>query len=96
MIQTNNIPVPPLIDQSNRLHAAWMDAIFSWPNDDSRDWALCEMLSVHACNLTLAHGNAIRHLIASGLESSALALLRAAHCGLPGSAATSPRASRLK
>jgi hypothetical protein len=76
---TETLSLIALLARSARLHAAWQEALSQPPLDEDSEISMRELLSLNACALALEHGEAIRELLAKGLESSALTLLRVQH-----------------
>ncbi len=68
-----------LLARSKQLYSAWQMALeVAWA-DEPVEIDLRERLTLDACALAVEHGSALRSLMSSGLESSALALLRVQH-----------------
>lgn len=68
-----------LLERSERLHTEWLQAISKVAIDAREQLPLREHLTLDACLLTREHGFALRQLIGSHCEISAVVLFRTQH-----------------
>jgi hypothetical protein len=76
---TDTLSLATLLARSDRLHSAWQEALEPTDSEDDLGLSLRDSLALDACALTLEHGQAMRQLVSSQLEASAMTLLRVQH-----------------
>ena len=65
---TETLSLATLLARSDRLHSAWQEALEPTDADDDLELSLRETIALDACALTLEHGEALRRLVAAGVQ----------------------------
>jgi hypothetical protein len=73
------ITLPEVLALAVEMDAAWASALAQGSTESPNETPLRVCLTLDACSLAVEHGRALRELLARGLESSAIGLLRVQH-----------------